>query len=79
MFRSIFNGVERSTREMTRVHDTISKKEIVIRLSLNEDPLAGARILITLDEWWNLLFEQCESAESPADCEQCFSTNDTIA
>ena len=50
-----------------------------MQLLFNEDPLVGARIIAALDNWWNLLLEECESSDSPAQCASYFSTDDVIS
>ena len=78
-FHSLFNGTGRATKEVKKVFDAVSKRERTIRLLFNDEPLSGTRIIASLDNWWNLLLEECECSVNPAACSSYFSTNDIIA
>lgn len=79
VFHSVFNDAGKATREIKRVFDAVSKRDRLLRLLFNNDPLAGAKIIAALDNWWNLLLEECESASSPEECSSYFCTKDIIA
>jgi len=49
VFHSLFNRLGKSTKEIMKVFDTISKRECLLSLLFNNDPLAGARIITALD------------------------------
>ena len=49
VFHSLFNRMGRVTKEIKKVFDTISKRERLIGILFNKDLLAGARIIVVLD------------------------------
>ena len=79
VFHSLFNRMGRVTKEIKKVIDTISKRERLIGILFNKDLLAGARIIVVLDNWLNLLLEECKSTKSPFNCSLYFLTNYIIS
>jgi len=65
-------------KEIKKVFDIVSKRDCTIYLIFNKDRLVGARIITSLDNWWNLLLKECECASSPAVCSLYFSINEII-
>jgi len=49
VFHSLFNRPGKATKEIKKVFDTVSKREHLMSLLFNNNPLAGARIIAVLD------------------------------
>ena len=51
VFYSLYNGIDRATKKIKKVFDTVLKRECLISLLYNKDLLVGVRIIAAMDNW----------------------------
>ena len=78
IFHNTFLGPCINTLKYKRLYDIVAKREVLLQRHFQQDKMIGARFITAIDNDWNLLLEESESCDSPADIPSTYFSCDGI-